>query len=59
MNRIADLIKAAETAAGSIESWIEQVACECEGGHVCGMPEREAELEELRNAIEAAREGRK
>jgi hypothetical protein len=55
MNQIADLIKAAETCATWMQSWIEQAACECEDDHICGIPEREAELEELRTAIEAAR----
>jgi len=46
-----DLLEAAKIGAKWMHWWIDQHYCDCERGHVCGLDERETELQQIEAAI--------
>lgn len=47
----AALRKAAKLGEKWMNWWLQQNECECDGDHVCGRPERQRELDQIRAAL--------
>lgn len=48
---VREIIEAARTGARWMEWWPSQIECECDGVHICGLPDRQAELSQMKAAL--------
>ena len=48
---IARLREATEVGIKWMQDWVDQSLCDCEYGHTCGLPERKAEIEMMKQAL--------
>ena len=46
------ILQAAKKGAAWMRWWINHNECDCDGDHICGLPDRLKELREVETAIE-------
>lgn len=49
--KITKLARALKPAIRWMQEWLDEDLCECEYGHTCGKNERQAELEQMKQAL--------
>ena len=50
----SEMIDALVEAKEAIESWIESTDCGCDEYHICGLPKRQQQLEQIEQALKKA-----